>query len=203
MLKRMAVLLGLCSPLLLHLALLADRPALAAACTLLLALLALWSRVAPALRLPLLGLTVLICVGTALNDSAALGMVYIAPVAIYVAVGVVFGRTLLAGREPLVARIARLDRGGALPEDMVGYVRGVTWAWALLMVCLTVVSIALALYGTPQAWSWFNNVWALILIAVLFAGEYCFRLLRFRHHAHNSPLRVAYLMARNAPELLR
>ena len=65
------------------------------------------------------------------------------------------------------------------------------------------MSIVLALFGTPEAWSWFNNVWAFVLMALLFVGEYIFRLFRFRHYRHNNPLRVAMVMARHAPELLR
>jgi len=188
---------------LLHLALLSDRPALAAACTLLVGLLVLWKRVATVLRWPLLGLALLICAAAALSDAAALGMVYVAPVVIYLCVGMLFGRTLVGEREPLVARIARLDRGDVLPDDLARHARGVTWAWTLLMAFLILTSVALALFGTPHAWSWFNNVWTFVLIGGLFLGEYAYRLLRFRHYPHNSPLHVARLMVRNAPELLR
>lgn len=203
MLKPVVVALGLSSPFLLHLALLSDRPALAATLTVSLTLLVLWRRAAPALRWMLLVPMIAACAAAAFLPTAALWTVYAAPVLIYGGVGALFGRTLMAGRKPLVARIARLDRGGTLPDDLARYARGVTWAWTLLMALLATLSVSLAVYGTPQTWSWFNNVLALMLIAGLFLGEYAYRLLRFRHYPHNSPLHVARLMVRNAPQLLR
>ena len=201
--KPVAITLGVSSPLLLHFAILSDRPALAACLSALLGVAMLWQRLTPRLRIPLLGLALLACIWATLNETAALNFVYIAPVAIYMAVGAVFGRTLLPGREPLVCRIARLDRGEILPDDLASHARGVTWAWTLLLLALTIVSIGLSLFATPEVWSWFNNVWAFVLMASLFAGEYIFRLIRFRHYRHNNPIRVALLMARHAPELLR
>jgi uncharacterized membrane protein len=200
--KPVAIALCVSSPVLLHFAILSDRPALAACLSALFAVAMLWQRLTPPLRVALLGIALLACLWAALSETAALNLVYIAPVAIYMAVGAVFGRTLLPGREPLVCRIARLDRGGTLPDDLAAHARAVTWAWTLLLIAFIVVSIALALFGTPETWSWFNNVWAFVLMASLFAGEYVFRLVRFRHYQHNNPLRVAMLMARHAPELL-
>jgi len=201
--KTTALALGIASPLLMHFAILGSHATLAACLTATLAILMLWPSVPARLRVGFLALALLVCLAATFSEAAALSLVYVAPVAVYVAVGALFGRTLMPGREPLVCRIARLDRGGELPDDLARYARGVTWAWTALLTAFTVVSIMLALFGTPQAWSWFNNVWAFVLMAALFAGEYGYRLIRFRHYPHSNPLRVALLMARNAPELLR
>ena len=203
MLKPAAVALGVASPLVLHYTILGSHAVAAACMTALFALAVLWKSIAPAARWRLVLLTGLACVAAMSNNAAALGLVYAVPVALYLLIGTVFGRTLLPGREPLVCRIARLDRGGSLPGDLARYARAVTWLWTLVMGAFAAASLALAVYGTPPMWSWFNNVWMPAFTIVLFIGEYVFRLVRFRHYPHNNPLRVVTLMVRHAPELLR
>jgi uncharacterized membrane protein len=51
------------------------------------------------------------------------------PVIIPAAIAITFGRTLPAGRTPLVERDARLSRTGDPGAAVLRYARRVTWAW--------------------------------------------------------------------------
>lgn len=67
-------------------------------------------------------------------------------------IGWMFGRTLRAGREPLVTRLvsALYGRAGiALSPRHLAYTRGLTAAWAGLLGTLAVLNLALALIAVP------------------------------------------------------
>src|SRR5262245_7530797 len=57
-------------------------------------------------------------------------LLFVPPVAINLALCTLFARTLVAGREPLVSRFARLERGGQLPPELARYTLNLTRAWA-------------------------------------------------------------------------
>jgi uncharacterized membrane protein len=88
--------------------------------------------------------------------------------------GFVFGRTLVGGREPLVASFARLVHG-QLPPEVQRYARQVTVAWTLFFAALFTASCALYLAGELAAWSFLANIASPLLIAAMFAGEYFVR----------------------------
>lgn len=112
------------------------------------------------------------------------------PVLVYVALFVVFGRTLVGGREPLIAQISRRERGGVLPPELVKYTRNVTWVWTAYFAGAAILSVLLARYSTLATWSAFANVLSWMALALLFFGEYVYRLLRFPTLPHSSPLKV-------------
>lgn len=89
-----------------------------------------------------------------------------------------FGRTLQAGREPLITFVARRVHG-ALPPAIEAYTRQITWAWTLWMTSLAVMSIALFAFGDRALWSVFANLLFFPLIALLFVLEYVYRVLRY------------------------
>jgi uncharacterized membrane protein len=87
---------------------------------------------------------------------------------------VAFGRTLLAGRESLCTRFARLLHG-TLPPQVVRYTRGVTAAWTIFFCALFLLSCALYLGGFLAAWSVLANILSPVLIAAMFVVEYAVR----------------------------
>jgi uncharacterized membrane protein len=120
--------------------------------------------------------------------AAALGIAL--PLAVNLALCWLFGRTLAAGREPMIARFARLERGEPLPDDLARYARRLTVAWAVFFATMAAISLALAAWGPLAVWSLFTNVINYALVALFFVGEYVVRRLRFRHYRHLSPIEV-------------
>ena len=120
--------------------------------------------------------------------AAALGVAL--PLAVNLALCWLFGRTLAAGREPMIARFARLERGAELPADLARYARALTVAWTGFFAAMAAVSLGLALWGSVLAWSLFTNVVNYALVALFFVGEYVVRRIRFRHYRHLSPIEV-------------
>lgn len=104
---------------------------------------------------------------------------------IYVGLLVLFGRTLLAGREPLITWIARRIRG-TLTDEMLVYTRRVTIAWCLFFAGQLTMSALLFRLAPDTIWSFFINVLDLPLVAAMFLAEYAYRLRKFRHHSHSS-----------------
>jgi uncharacterized membrane protein len=86
-----------------------------------------------------------------------------------------FGRTLLAGREPLVTRFARLLHG-SLPPEVQRYTRHVTLAWTIFFASLFTLSATLYLGGFVAAWSFLANIASPFLIGAMFVIEYAVRL---------------------------
>lgn len=91
-----------------------------------------------------------------------------------------FGRTILPGREPQIARFRRLV--GAEPSPAgEHYSKWLTVCWVVFFAVSLVASILLALYADPATWSYVVNL-ALPAAAVMF---FLFEhLLRTRYLAH-------------------
>jgi uncharacterized membrane protein len=88
---------------------------------------------------------------------------------------ILFGRTLLAGREPLVSRFARIVHG-EIPPRVERYTRKVTVAWTLFFSTLCTLSCVLYLGRFLEAWSFLANILSPFLIAGMFVIEYAVRL---------------------------
>jgi uncharacterized membrane protein len=116
-------------------------------------------------------------------------MLFVPPIVINLALAWLFGRTLVRGRVPLIARFAILEQG-TLSAELVTYTRTLTWLWTLLFIAAAAVSLALALSGHRDAWSLFTNFLNYVLVAALFLGEFVYRRLRFRNYRHHSPLQL-------------
>jgi len=106
------------------------------------------------------------------------------PVVLDLAVATWFGRSLAPGEEPVISWFARLVRGVDLPQDLARYTRNSTIIWTVFLAGMAGVAAALALLATPQTWSLFANGISYLLFGALFVGEYVYRRLRYRHHAH-------------------
>jgi len=96
-----------------------------------------------------------------------------------------FGCTLLAGREPLVTRMARSVHG-VLPAAIVAYTRNVTLAWTLFLSAMAVTSALLYLLAPLPVWWLFANVLFFPLVGLMFLAEYAHRILRYRWFPHDS-----------------
>jgi uncharacterized membrane protein len=102
------------------------------------------------------------------------GASFVTHAALYLGLLVVFGRTLLPGREPLVTRLARRFED-PLPPVVARYTRGVTWAWALFAAGQLAGSALLLCLAPAATWSLFVNALEWPLIAAMFAAEYACR----------------------------
>jgi uncharacterized membrane protein len=99
---------------------------------------------------------------------------YLEHVCFNLALAWMFGRTLAAGREPLVTQFARRVHG--TPEPRIArYTRRVTVAWTAFFIGIALVSTALFALASIVTWSTFANYLALPLVAVMFIGEYACR----------------------------
>ena len=110
-----------------------------------------------------------------------------------------FGRTLRAGREALITRLARRVHGSLQPE-MVGFTRRVTLAWCVFFAGQVAVSALLLAFARFEIWSMFVNLINLPLIALMFAGEYLYRMIRFPDHPRASIARIVRAYAEDAVE---
>jgi uncharacterized membrane protein len=116
-------------------------------------------------------------------------MLFVPPIVINLALAWLFGRTLVRGRVPLIARFAILEQG-TLSAELVTYTRTLTWLWTLLFIGAAALSLGLALSGQRDAWSLFTNFLNYLLVAALFLGEFVYRRVRFRNYRHHSPLQL-------------
>ena len=99
-------------------------------------------------------------------------------VAIHLLLALVFGLTLLAGREPLVTALARRVHGAMTP-GMAAYSRKVTAAWTVYFVVMATLSLILYAAAPFEVWATFANLVTPFAILFMFVGEY---LLRYRLH---------------------
>ncbi len=98
---------------------------------------------------------------------------------LYSGLGLLFGTSLLPGREALVSRLARRVEPRC-DRALMRYTRGVTWLWLGFAVAQLAVSAGLGMLAPLRAWSAFVNLLDLPLVALCFAGEYAVRRWRFR-----------------------
>ena len=116
------------------------------------------------------------------GPAAAYGMPH---AAIYLSLLWLFGRTLRAGREPLITRFARQVHG-TLPPQLEAYTRRLTVAWCVFFGAQLLVSVLLFRFASLAHWSIFVNVLNFPLLALMFAGEYAYRIVRHRDFPHAS-----------------
>ncbi len=117
---------------------------------------------------------------------AASWLFYVPPILIYLALLTVFGVTLRAGREPLIARFARVEQGTLTPE-LVRYTRCLTMLWCGFFALMAVASAGLAAWASLSLWSLFTHLVSYLLLASLFIGEVGYRRWRFPQYQHASP----------------
>ena len=144
------------------------------------------------------------------------------PVTLNLMLAWVFGRTLRAGRQPLVAQIIQAIEGAprlAMP-GIARYARQLTAFWAALLVAQALLlSLLLACqvpggvfarmgmaspWPVPQAWAQgYAHVGAYLLLGLVFALEYLFRRWHLRHLPHLGLHALLHRLALRWPQLIR
>ena len=108
-----------------------------------------------------------------------------------------FGRTLLRDREALITGVARRVHGSLTPE-IEAYTRRVTLAWCVFFSAQIVASALLFAFASFEAWSLFVAVLNVPLLALMFAGEYLYRVMRYPDHPRASIARALRAFAKQA-----
>lgn len=139
-----------------------------------------------------------------------------------------FGRTLRAGRVPLITRmVAAMERcpPAQLSADLQGYTRRLTGSWSALLAVLALANALLAVLAVPDGvlarlghvppgampawgvprdwWSWFANVLNYGVVFAFFFGEYLVRRRRFPDRPYRSFLQFLRGLAGLGPEFWR
>lgn len=117
--------------------------------------------------------------------------------ALYAALGLAFGRTLLPGQMPLCSRWAALLHG-ALTTEALRYTRAVTRLWALFFAALVAATLLLYLYAPHRVWSLFVNFLILPAAVLLFAAEWLWRRRALPNLQHASLRDMAQLLGQGS-----
>lgn len=140
-------------------------------------LMALWRLLPPALRaVGAVALAALLAwLWPQLRHNVAL-LYYLQHLGIHVALGVLFGKSLIGPGEPLITRMARRIFPQPLSDRKVRYTRGATLAWTLFFFLNALVSTVLFIWAPPAIWSVHANLLTGPLIGLMFLGEHLVRL---------------------------
>jgi uncharacterized membrane protein len=129
-------------------------------------------------RFVMLGVLMLLCIALWAGWSALenhFGLVYwLQHVGMQLILFMTFGRTLIAGRQPLCARFAEAVHVLVTPQHAI-YARQVTIAWTLFFVAMALASTLLFFLAPLATWSVFANFLTLPLVALMFIAEYWVR----------------------------
>jgi uncharacterized membrane protein len=129
-------------------------------------------------RAPLLALWLLACAGLYGISGWLLTHYHwvfmLEHVSVYALLCLAFGKSLQAGRTPLVTGFARLVHRTMSP-GLIAYTRRVTWAWTLYFGSISALSLLLFWLAPIAVWSGFANLLGIPLLALMFAGEYAVR----------------------------
>jgi uncharacterized membrane protein len=135
--------------------------------------------------------TILAASALAFTTIAPAALVYAPPAVFNLALCAFFGATLCAGREPMISRFARIERGASLPADLAKYTRILTVMWTAFFALMAGISITLALWASQMAWSLFTNLVNYLLVPLFLGCEYVYRRFRYPHYRHASPAEFA------------
>ena len=157
----------------------ARDPALGAAVSLapalLIAVLFAWRSTHRLVMLGLVVLTGILLLAAWPQLKSHFGLIYwLQNIGLYLILFATFGRTLLAGRQPLCTRFSEALYGPAAPPH-ARYTRQVTVAWTLFFATMVVISTLLFFLAPIDAWSIFSNFLTLPLVALMFIVEYAIR----------------------------
>lgn len=101
---------------------------------------------------------------------------YLQHLGIHVALGVLFGKSLLGPGEALITRMARRIFAHELSERKVRYTRGVTLAWTVFFFVNALVSTLLFIWAPAAIWSIHANLLTGPLVGVMFLVEHIWRM---------------------------
>ncbi|TXT29300.1 MAG: transmembrane protein [Rhodocyclaceae bacterium] len=92
------------------------------------------------------------------------------------ALGTLFGRSLLGGGEALITQLARAVHEANLSELKRRYTRQATLAWTLFFLGNALISAVLWLLAPHTIWSIYANLLSAPLLGAMFIGEHIWRL---------------------------
>jgi uncharacterized membrane protein len=130
-----------------------------------------------------------------------------------------FGRTLRAGRVPLITRMVEALNGRAgmpMTPELYRYARRLTAVWSALLAALALLNLVLALCAIPggilvqfgirppltvsdEQWSWVANFLTYGIVGGLFCGEYLWRKRVFPQRPYRNFFQFLQQMARLGP----
>jgi len=128
--------------------------------------------------------------------TSAVALVLAPSVVVNAMLLVLFGHTLLPGREPLITRFRRIEEGHVALK-FVSYTRRLTVLWVVLFAIATIASVAAALWGDAAVWSWVSLIGIPVASVSLFLGEHVYRALRFGPEGRSSPMRTLAIVLRS------
>lgn len=99
---------------------------------------------------------------------------YLEHVSFNLGMALLFGRTLVMGREPLCTQFAAMIHGSLTPA-VARYTRQITVAWTLFFVATAAVSTLMFALAPIVAWATFANYVALPLVGAMFVAEHACR----------------------------
>lgn len=129
-------------------------------------------------------------------------LLYLPSVLIPAALCWFFGRTLRAGRQPLIATVALAARPQT-PDYLLQYARRLTQLWTGIFAALCAWDLGLAALGEHAAWSIMANGVNYLVIGAAVGGEYLYRRLRFRDYNHPRFAEYLRIVVRADPRRMR
>lgn len=123
-------------------------------------------------------------------------------VGILSALGLMFGRTLRAGQEPLVTRFARMVHEEVTPK-LAAYTRKVTWAWTLFFIGMILASLSLFVFASRTAWAMFAEGFTPVLVVSMFVVEYLARIAVLSAQERVGPFQAVAAYSRYCAERAR
>lgn len=109
-----------------------------------------------------------------LRQNVAL-LYFVQHLGINLALGTLFGRSLIGDRQALVSQFALLAHNGTISPAQKRYTRQVTVAWMAYFFLTAAVSVGLFWLAPPSAWSIFANLLTAPLLVLMFAIEHLVR----------------------------
>ena len=109
-----------------------------------------------------------------LRQNVAL-LYYVQHVGTNLALGTLFGRTLIGERQALVTQFALMAHHGVISPAKARYTRQVTIAWTAFFLLTASISTVLFWLPMPTAWSIFANLLTIPLIGLMFMAEHIVR----------------------------
>lgn len=122
--------------------------------------------------LPILIIGSILGLAVYLSNSSLLLKLY--PSLISLSLFIVFGYSLWQP-QTTIERIARLTEPD-LSNDGIRYTRKVTYVWCGFFIINGSIALYTALFSSIQFWTFYNGLLSYFLIGLLFAIEYCVRI---------------------------
>jgi len=92
------------------------------------------------------------------------------------ALGALFGKTLIGPGAPLITRFAQLVNNGVLSERQLRYTRQATLAWAVFFLANATLSSLLYALAPHAVWSFYASLLTAPLIGLMFVAEHLWRM---------------------------